>query len=65
MDPGGCENVTIGFDRHADLVPASTAPLTQRPMDVRDRGCRHKAGMTQKEWPEHLSKPGILGRSQR
>jgi len=36
----------ISFNRHAGLVPASTAQLTQRPMDVRHSGCRHKAGMT-------------------
>jgi len=41
--------VTIGFNRHAGLVPASTVPHIHRPLGKRRGGCRHEAGMTKKE----------------
>ena len=55
--------VTIGFNRHAGPVPASTAPHNQRPMGVRDGGCRHEAGMTKVEQANHISKCGIVRRA--
>jgi hypothetical protein len=41
-EPGVNRNIL----RHPGLVPGSTVPRYQRPMGVRDGGCRDEPGMT-------------------